>query len=152
MPYFEPNEAIDAIENSQLKQILTELVTNLRKKDEQITYPENKVAGLESRVDECETYSSKQYLIMENLPITNDINGNVPHFSHQVCDFLKQHVNYETHPSNYRACHPLKPWKNEAYSPATFVKVMYVSEKNEIYGQKSWLARSLNPNNGEPMF
>ena len=59
--------------------------TKLRIRDEKIIYLENKVADFESRVDECETYSSKKFLVMENLPITNDINGKVSTLSLQIC-------------------------------------------------------------------
>ena len=148
MASFEIKSAIEAIENADLRQILTEIVTNLTIKDEKIKSLENKVADL----DECEIYSSKDCIIMENLPIKNFNNGNVPPLSHQVCDVLKSYINYETHPSSFKACHPLGPWKNEKYAPAIIVKFVYFGEKNEIYGRKSWLSRSSNPLNGQAMY
>ena len=48
--------AIDALENAELRQIRTNLVTNLTTKDDQIKALENKVAELEARVDDCEIY------------------------------------------------------------------------------------------------
>ena len=152
MASFEIKSAIEAIENADLKKILTEIVTNLTIKDEKIKSLENKVADLEARVDECEIYSSKDCIIMEKLPIKNFNNGNVPPLSHQVCDFLKSYINYETHPSSFKACHPLGPWKNEKHAPAIIVKFVYFGEKNEIYGRKSWLSRSSNPLNGQAMY
>ena len=108
-----------------MKQILTEMATNLRTKDEKTIYLENKVSDLKPRVDECDTYSPKDCLIREKLPTTNDINGDVPPISHQVRDFLKEYFNYETHPSNFKACQLLGLRKNQTYEPATFVKFIY---------------------------
>ena len=93
-------------------------------KEEKNNYLEIKAADLESRMDECETYLSKERLIVQNSPITNDINVNLPPLTHQECDFLKQYVNYETHPSNFKACHHLRHWKNEKYAPAKIVKLI----------------------------
>ena len=129
MASFEIKSAREARENVDLRQILTEIVNNLTIKDEKIKSLENKVADLEARVDECEIYSSKDCIIMENLLIKNCNNGNVPPLSHQVCDFLKSYINYETHPSSFEACHPLGSWKNGTFAPAVIVKFVYFGEK-----------------------
>ena len=89
---------------------------------------------------------------MENLPIKNPENGNVSPLSHQVYDFLKYYLNYDTNPGNFKACHPLGSWKNEKFAPAVIVKFLYYDEKNEIYGRMSWLLRSSNPINGKPVY
>ena len=62
-------EAIDSIENSELKKIILHLFTNLSAEDERILALENRVAELEERVDESEKYTSKDCLIFEKLPI-----------------------------------------------------------------------------------
>ena len=89
---------------------------------------------------------------MEILPRKNCNIGNEPLLSHQVCDFLKSNNNYETHPSSFKACHPLGPWKNENFAPAIIVKFVYLGEKKEIYGRKSWLSRSSNPHKDQAMY
>ena len=58
MTTLEIKSAVEALENADLRQILTEIVTNLTIKDEKIKALENKIADLEARVDECEIYSS----------------------------------------------------------------------------------------------
>ena len=123
--------AIDALENAELRQILTNLLTNLTTKDDQIKALENKFAELEACVDDCEIYSSKDCIIMENIPIKNPENGNVSPLSHQVCDFLKYYLNYDTNPGNFKACHPLGSWKNEKFAPAVIVKFIYLMRKTK---------------------
>ena len=59
MSCIEMQRAIYAIQNSHLKQIFIEMVTNLRTKDEKMNNLEEKMADLESRVEEGETYFTK---------------------------------------------------------------------------------------------
>ena len=136
------------ISDTNVRQIFDKLLTDLGKKDEIILDLANKVDDLEQRVSAQERYSSKDCLILENLPI---VNNQVP-LSHQVCDFLAQFLQYKTSPSNFKACHLLGTWKNINYPPAVIVKFLYFGEKSEIYNRKSWLANIRNPNNNKQIF
>ena len=113
---------------------------------------ENEIADLESSMDDCETFSSKVCLIMKNIRITNDIDGNVQPLKHQVwvCDLLKQCVNYETNPSNFETCHPRDPGKTNVCTSNSCR--IYWGENNETYGRKPWPVRSPNPDNGRRLF
>ena len=81
---------LEKISDTNVRQIFDKLLTDLGKKVEIILDLENKVDDLEQRVSAQERYSSKDCLILENLPI---VNNQVP-LSHQVCDFLAQFLQY----------------------------------------------------------
>ena len=136
------------ISDTNVRQTFDKLLTDLGKKDEIILDLANKVDDLEQRVSAQERYSSKDCLILENLPI---VNNQVP-LSHQVCNFLAQFLQYKTSPSNFKACHLLGTWKNINYPPAVIVKFLNFGEKSEIYNRKSWLANIRNPNNNKQIF
>ena len=116
---------LEKISDTNVRQIFDKLLTDLGKKDEIILDLENKVDDLEQRVSAQERYSSKDCLILENLPI---VKNQVP-LSHQVCDFLAQFLQYKTSPSNFKACHLLGTWKNINYPPAVIVKFLCLGEK-----------------------
>ena len=61
----------------------------------------NQVQSLEERVDEIERYSSKDCFIIDNMPL-GDSKWNL---EIQVCNFLKNYLNYESHSSHFKACH-----------------------------------------------
>ena len=103
MADFNVSEAIDSIQNSELKKLLLQFFIKLSAKDERILALENRVAELEERVDECEKYSSKDCRIFENLPIKKP-EGNVPTLEHQVCDFLLKYLSWDTYPHNFKVC------------------------------------------------
>ena len=140
--------ALQNIENSNLRSLLSHLLEQLSIKDEKILSLENRVSDLEARVNECEVYSSKDCIIIENAPL----NPNFEQLELQVCDFFRRFLSFSAHPSDFKACHFLGPWKNSNYPPAIIVKFIYFNQKNEIFGRKSWLARALNPINRKPIY
>lgn len=144
----ELKSSIESLNNSEIKPILVQLLTEITKRDGIITNLENRVAQLEDRVNECEKYSSKDTIIFENLPIIKDGKVNL---ADQVCDFLYSHLSYRSHSSNFKACHYLAPWKHGKFPPPVIVKFIYFGEKMEIFGRKSWLAGIPNPINGKPI-
>ena len=60
MATFDIQKATEAIENPDLKDTLSHLITQLSTKYERILAYENRITELEERVDECEKYSSKE--------------------------------------------------------------------------------------------
>ena len=117
-------------------------------KDERIVQLENRVASLELRVSQQEKYSSKDCIIIENMPLRR---SDQP-LTHHVCQFFSEILQCSTQPSNFNACHSLGPWKDLNYPSAIIVKFIYFGEKNEIYGRRSWLRQVKNPINGRPIF
>ena len=105
-------------------------------KDHQNKTLQNKVSEPELRITAGEKYSSKDCLIMENMPVKD------PMFplSHHVCDFLKYILNFGTDTCNFKACHYLWKFQSQLFVPANFVKFVYFHEKPKILGRKSWLA------------
>ena len=78
-------KTIQSLENDKLLSMLLKFNEIIQERDSEITLLRNKVADLEARVIEQEIYSSKDCLIIENLPIED---RNAP-LSHQVCHFFK---------------------------------------------------------------
>ena len=79
-------KAIQSLENDKLSSRLLKFNEIIQERDSEITLLRNKVANLEARVIEQEIYSSKDCLIIENLPIKD---RNAP-LSHQVCHFFSK--------------------------------------------------------------
>ena len=142
------SKLLETLEDGNLRQILTDFPQKLEMKDERIVQLENRVASLEHCVSQQEKYSSKDCIIIENVPLRR---SDQP-LTHQVCQFFSKFLQCLTQPSNFKACHPLGPWKELNYPPAIIVKYVYFGEKNEIYGRRSWLSQVKNPINGRPIF
>ena len=140
---------LNQLEEGNVKQLLQHLFDELENKGKRISFLEQKVVDLEDRIHEQERYSSKDTLIFENAPICND--KNYP-LAEQMCDFLKDYLNFETCPGNFKACHPLGPWKSGKFAPAIIIKFIYFGEKSEIYKRKSWLSKYVNPTNKSPIY
>ena len=138
------NDKIQLIQDPNIRDVLSYFAELLKEKDNTINLLQNKVADLQNRVTQQEIYTSKDCLIIQNMPISGD--GNVP-LTHQVCDFLANYIGHKTNPSNFKACHFLGKWENSATPPAVIVKFIYFGEKDQIYGMKSRLANKLNPIN-----
>ena len=139
---------ISKVESPQLRLLFEQLYKLLETKDRDITDLKNQVQSLEERVNEIEKYSSKDCLIIDNMPL-GDSKWNL---EIQVCNFLKNYLNYESHPSNFKACHFLGKFEAGKKQPPVIVKFIYFGEKSEIYGRKSWLAGKKNPINGRSIF
>ena len=140
-------KAIQSLENDKLPSMLLKFNEIIQERDSEVTLLRNKVADLEARVIEQEIYSSKNCLIIENLPIED---RNAP-LSLQVCHFFQKFLNHETRPNNFKACHYLGKWQNDTFPPAVIVKFLFFDKKNELLGRKSWLPRKTNQCNGYPI-
>ena len=80
------------------------------------------------------------------------INRSKEPLSHQVCRFLQTHMDHQTTPASFKACHFLGKWKNDRFPPAIIVKFIYFGEKDAIYSRKSMLAKLVNQSNQKPIF
>ena len=129
-------ETLNLVEDKHCRNLLAELFRSLELKTNKIRCLEDKVEVLETQVAEQEKYSSKDCIIIENMPIHR---SNDP-LSHQVCPFLQTHMDHQTTPASFKACHFLGKWKNDRFPPAIIVKFIYFGEKDSIYSRKSALA------------
>ena len=96
---------ITNVESTQIRGLLELFVNLLEQKNEEVITLKNQVQNLEERVLEMEKYSSKDCLIIDNMPLGH---GKVT-LEEQVCAFLKQYLNYQSNPSNFR---PVIFWEN----------------------------------------
>ena len=126
-------KSIQSLENDKLSSKLLKFNEIIQERDSEITLLRNKVADLEARVIEQEIYSSKDCLIIENLPIED---RNAP-LSHQVCHFFQKFLNHETRPNNFKACHYLGKWQSNTFPPAVIVKFLFFDEKKTSYWEES---------------
>lgn len=146
-------ELITAIDDTKMQDLLTKIVNELDEKDriiknqaEEITKLKNDVTDIEQRITEQERYSSKDCLILENLPINFQNN-----LFEELCVFFKTFLNYDCKPYDFKAAHPINKGK-APYPPTVIVKFIYFDMKNELYSRRSWLAGRLNPKNSKPVF
>ena len=140
--------AIEALKNKEIASVLTKFTEIIAEKEGEIISLRNRVTDLEQRVSEQEIYTSKDCIIIENMP---HLNMNL-HLQEQVCLFFEKYLGFTTNAYNIKACHYLSRWRNERYPPAIIVKFLYFDEKNELYGRKSWLAGKKHPVNTKPIF
>ena len=112
-------DEIKSIGDSKIASILLKLHALLL--DYQITDLQNKVTDLERRVTEQEIYSSKDSIIIENLPTKNGI---VLLISEQVSFFFKRFLGYKTFPGRLKACHYLVT-RNKTKPAPVIVKFIY---------------------------
>ena len=138
----------NSVNDPQFKLILTTLCNEIKARDTVIGNLKSKIESLEERISTQEQYTSKDCIIFENLPL---IRSEKP-LSHQVCDFLRDYLNFYTTPSNFKACHLLSKWDNIKKPPAVIVKFIYFHEKDAIFARKCKLARARNPENCQPIF
>ena len=144
----ELKQEIEHLEDNGVKDILHKFLSKLITKDEIILQLQNRVTEVESRVLETEKYSSKDCLIIENMP---EVDGNLP-LATKVCAFFDLYLNWKSDETNFKACHYLSSPKIGRKPPAIIVKFVYFGEKQEVCGRKSWLAQKKNAKNGLPIF
>ena len=118
-------KAIQSLEIEEISSILLKFNEIIQERDSENTLLRNKVADLEARVIEQEIYSSKDCLIIENLPIED---RNAP-LSHHVCHFFQKFLKHQTRPNNFKACHYLGKWQNDTSPQAAIVKFLFFDEK-----------------------
>ena len=124
METFEVQKEVLATKVAKIKQIVSFFLNKIVTKDNQINELQQKAAKSESRVTESENNSSKDCLIFKNMPIS-DVTAPIP----QVCDFLKELLNFSNLSSRFKACHVLGVSSNSAYPPVIIVKFLYFTKK-----------------------
>ena len=141
------NEELNMVKDVHVRKILANLSSVIAEKDQQIIELRNEITDLKSRVAEQERYTSKDCLIIENLPWNRQSGPLVK----QVCEFFRAYLSFNIQPDAFKACHPLSQWRDDKKPPPVIVKFIYFEDKNEIYARKSWLATKLNRINGLPI-
>ena len=146
MANFNIEQALSEVKDSSTKQLIEFLLSENNKKSQEIITLKNELCALEQRITLQERYSSKDYLIFENVPL--DGKEFLPTF---ITRFLSEYMNFLTNPENFKPCHVLgRGQKNTP--PAIIVKFAYFQEKNEIYSRKKMLWGVTNKINGRQRF
>ena len=132
----------DAKKTSANYQSLTETEGKLRELKD-IT------AKLEQSVIDQERYTSKDCLIIDNLPIFDQQWPMIDN----VLKFVEQFLGFTVNFADIKACHPLPRKLNQAIPPV-IVKFVYFDQKNQIYFRRVQLGNRThyNPSNNRPVF
>jgi hypothetical protein len=109
---------------------------------------QNGVHSLERRMLEQERYSSKDCIIIRNLPITS-FESNV---ADAVAKFLKHALDLNISPQRFKACHFLGKLTDLNNPPMVIVKFIYFADKDVVWRTKMHLKTYLNFNNNKPVF
>ena len=115
---------IKCTEYTNLSTIIAKLYALILEKDSEILEIRNRVTNLEERITEQEIYSSKDSIIIENLPL----NHNKELLSEQVCLFSGKILGYKAFPSRFKACHQQGPGSSNKPA-AVIVKFIFFDEK-----------------------
>ena len=126
----------------KLKGLLQGLIENVIGKDDIIVGLQNRVHFLENKVNEMERYSSKDCVILQNLPLHS---GN---FTQDVLAFFNE---VEVNSYDLKACHPIGP-VSQNQKCVVIVKFVYYDIKNRTYGRRKLLNDFLHPVNKQPVY
>ena len=117
MASFNIEQALSEVKDSSTTQLIEFLLSENNKKSRETISLKNDLCALEQRITRQERYSSKDCLILENLPW--DGREFLPTF---ICRFLSEYMKFFTNPGNFRARHVLgRGQKNTP--PAIIVKI-----------------------------
>ena len=140
------DEIKDAVNiDPKLKGLLQGIIENVKGEDDIILELQNRVHLLENKVNEMERYSSKDCVIMQNLPLRS---GN---FTQDVLTFFNEIMGVEVNSYDLKACHPLGP-VSQNQKCVIIVKFVYFEIKNRINGRKKLLKDFLHPVNKQPVY
>ena len=143
----ELKSSIESLNNSEIKPILAQLLTEITKRGGSFSNLENRVAQLEDRMNECEKYSSKDTIIFENLPIKRMVRPIWP-IRYAIFCIPIYHINRTAVTSRHATIY--RPG-NMTNTLPLIVKFIYLGEQMELFGRKSWLAGKRNPIIGKPI-
>ena len=106
-------------------------------------------AKLEQSVIDQERYTSKDCLIIDNLPIFDQQWPMIDN----VLKFFEQFLGFTVNFADIKACHPLPRKLNQTFPPV-IVKFVYFDQKNQIYFRRVQLGNRThyNPSNNRPVF
>ena len=131
----------------ELQEFLAKLIQNLQEKDKTIESLEQKVSYLETSINRIERYTSKDSIIIQNLPL---ISGN--NLVADVMDFLQRVFQTQVNELDFVACHFLGQVRDTKSPPPVIVKFVHFWKKDRIWARKYWLKNFKNPVNGKPVF
>ena len=131
----------------ELQEFLSKLIQNLQEKDKTIETLEQKVAYLETSVNRIERYTSKDSIIIQNLPL---ISGN--NLVADVINFFSRVFQTQVNEQDLVACHFLGQVKDIKFPPPVIVKFVHFWKKDRIWARKYWLRNFGNPVNNKPVF
>lgn len=127
-----------------LLQFLTSIKNELEDKDKKINELECEVKYLSKKVNEIERYSSKDCIIIKNLPNKGNLLQDILYFFNDV-------MGVEVYAQDLKAFHPLgKP--GEGKTPNVIVKFIYFGLKDRIWARKYMLKNTKKPHNGYPIY
>ena len=133
--------------NNDLRDLLSMIITNMEEKDRKIASLEEHVNILSKKVNEIERYSSKDCIIINNLPLMHGSNYWV-----DILGFFHAALNIKVDRDQIVACHPLGPIKDVSNPPAFIVKFVYFDIKDRVWGRKHFLRDYSNPVNSKPVY
>ena len=133
--------------DEKLYQFLIQLDKRLSMKDEQIAELKNEVALLKNKVNSLEQYSSKDCIILKNLPLVSgkDITTDVIYFLQRV-------LGIKVEKTDLKACHQLGPITDVKRPPPIIAKFIFFDMKNRIWMRKKLLRGFVNPLNRQSVF
>ena len=150
------SELIQAIDSEPLKEILLLLTQDLlnktetiKKQNAQIRELRNEVTDLKERISEQEKYSSKDTIIINNLPLLQDAD-----LVSSVLYFFKTFLDIQLLREDLKACHFLGKCSDINKPPPVVVKFVYFHQKNDVYVRRSMLGKrgKQNPINTENIY
>ena len=131
--------------DSTTKDLFESLVICLQGKDSEVRNLSNRVNYLEVKVNELERYSSKDCVIIQNLPM---LHGNI---IRDVLDLFNNILGLDVSDYDLKTCHPLGiVSRNQKKS--VIVKFVYFETKNRVNGRKNFLKNVLSPVNKKNLY
>ena len=138
------NTLFDEIKDTEniypkLKDLLQGLIENVNTKDDFIVGLQNQVYFLENKVNEMERYSSKDCVILQNLPLRP---GN---FTQDVLAFFNCVMGVEVNSYDLKTCHTFGP-VTQNQKCVVIVKFVYFDiKKKQNLWQKKVIERFFAP-------
>ena len=129
----------------ELKDLLDELLQNLTRKDEVIENLQKDVLHLDRKMNELERYSSKECIIILNLPLFSGSN-----VMQDAVDFFWNVFETNVNVVDHVACRSLGPFTDIRKSPP--VLNLSTFGKKCIWDRKFWLTDFLNCVNNKPVY
>ena len=140
-------QMLDKMETQE--KTISQLQREVREKDSKLEEMRCEIEALEERVGKQEQYSSKDLIIIDNLPIYD---VNLPLLGN-VLKFFECFLDYRLQIGDIKACQ-LLPKTEKQSVPSVIVKFVYFHHKIDIYNSRMVLSRPnmLHPTNKNPIF
>ena len=106
----------------------------------------NEFIFLKKKVNDLERYSSKDCIIINNLPLRHGSD-----YVEDVIAFFREAIDISVPRDSMVACQPLGPIRDIKNPPAIIVKFVYFDVKDGIWARKHFLRHYLNQINKKPV-